>query len=113
MYESGLKSSRPNNKKNKFIISKLFLFFNIISLKANTFIPAMIQRHYPVPVVVFRKVCKISLYSCNCLLIRKKTLTREEEFEFWEEIDISGSQNWGMGWMFQHLIVQMPYPLGD
>jgi hypothetical protein len=28
--ESGLKNSRPNNKKNEFIISNLFLFFNII-----------------------------------------------------------------------------------
>jgi hypothetical protein len=58
--------------KNEFIISKFFLFFNIISLKTNTFIPAMLQHHYPVPVVVLRKICKIPLYSCNCLLIKKK-----------------------------------------
>ena len=31
--EGALKSSRPNNEKNEFIISKLFLFYNIISLK--------------------------------------------------------------------------------
>jgi hypothetical protein len=55
-------------------------FFNIIFLKANTFIPAMLQRHYPVPVVVLRKMCKIPLYSCNRHLIRRKTLTSEEEF---------------------------------
>ena len=35
----------------------------------------MIQRHYPVPVVVLCKICKIPLYSCNRLLIRRKTLT--------------------------------------
>jgi hypothetical protein len=35
--------------KKEFIISKLFLLCNIISLKTNTFIPAMLQRHYPVP----------------------------------------------------------------
>ena len=79
-YEGCLKSSRPNNEKNEFIISKLFLFFNIISLKTNIFIPAMLHRHYPVPVVVLRKICKIPLYSCNRLLIRRKTLTSEEEF---------------------------------
>jgi hypothetical protein len=78
-YEGGPKSSRSNNGK-KNIISKLFLFFNIISLKTNTFIPAMLQRHYLVPVVVLRKICKIALYSCNRLLIRRKMLTSEEEF---------------------------------
>ena len=83
-YKSGL----------KFIISKLFLFFNIISLKTNTFIPAMLQRHYPVPVVALRKICKIPLYSCNRLLIRRKTLTNEEEFVFWEETEVRGSQIW-------------------
>jgi len=31
-YEGALKSSQPNNKKMEFTISKLFLFFNIISL---------------------------------------------------------------------------------
>jgi len=56
-YEGRLKSSRPNNEKNEFIISKLLLFFNIIFLKINTFIPALLQRHYPVPVVVLRKIC--------------------------------------------------------
>jgi len=40
----------------------------------------MLQRHYPVPVVVLRKICKIPLYSCNRLLIRRKTLTSEEEY---------------------------------
>ena len=79
------------------MISKLFLFFNVTPLKTNTFIPAMLQRHYPVPVVVLRKICKIPLYSCNRLLIRRKTLTREEEFEFWEETEVRGSQIWGMG----------------
>jgi hypothetical protein len=68
VYESALKSSRPNSEKTEFIISKLFLFFNTISLKTNAFIPAMLQRHYPVPVVVLRKICKIPLYSCNRLL---------------------------------------------
>jgi len=69
----------PNNEKNEYIISKLFLFFNIISVKTNAFIPAMLQRHYPVPVVVLRKICKIRLYSCNRLLIRRKTLTIKED----------------------------------
>ena len=70
----------------------LKLFFNIISLKTNTFIPAMFQRHQPVPVVVLRKICKIPFYSCNCLLIRRKTLTSEEEFEFWEENEVRGNR---------------------
>jgi hypothetical protein len=43
-YEGALKSSRRNNEKNEFIISKLFLFFNIIFLKTNTFIPVPISR---------------------------------------------------------------------
>jgi len=97
VYEGGLKISRPKNEKNECIISKLFLFFNIISLKTNTFIPAMLQRHYPVPAVVLRKICKIPLYSCNRLLFRRKTLTSEEDFEFWEEREIRGSQIWGIG----------------
>jgi hypothetical protein len=108
MLEGGQKSSRPNNEKNEFIILKLFLFFSIISLKTNTFIPAMLQRHYPVPVVVLRKICKIPLYSCIRLLIRRKTLTSEEEFEIWEETEVRGSQIWGIGWMFQQFIVQIP-----
>jgi len=95
----GLKIKKKK-KKNEFIISKLFLFFNIIPLKTNTFIPAMLQRHYPLPVVVLRKICKIPLYSCNRLLIRRKTPTSEEEFEFWEEIEVRGSQIWGIGWIF-------------
>jgi len=70
------------------MISKLFLFFNIISLKTNTFIPAMLQRHYHFPVVVLCKICKMPLYSCNRFLIRRKTLTSEEEFEFWEETEV-------------------------
>jgi len=106
LYEVAVKSSRPNNEKNEFIILKLF--FNIISLKTNTFIPATLQRHYPVPVVVLRKICKIPLYSCSRLLIRRKTLTSEEEFEFREEIEVRGSKIWGIGWMFQQLIVQIP-----
>jgi len=53
-----------------------------MSLKINTYIPAMLQRHYPVSVVVLHKICKIPLYSCIRLLIRRKTLTREEEFSF-------------------------------
>ena len=47
----------------------------------------MLQSHYPVPVVVLLKICKIPLYSCNRLLIRRKTLTSEEDFEFWEEME--------------------------
>jgi len=68
----------------------------------------MLQRHYPVPVVVLRKICKIPLYSFNPLLIRRKTLTSEEEFEFWEKTEVRGSQIWGKGWMFQQFIVQIP-----
>ena len=52
----------------------------------------MLKHHYPVPVVVLRKICKIPLYSCNHLLIPRKTLTSEEEFAFWEEIEVRGSQ---------------------
>jgi len=37
----------------------------------------MLQRHYLAPVVVFRKNCKIPLYSRYRLLIRRKTLTSE------------------------------------
>jgi len=68
----------------------------------------MPKSHYPVPVVVFRKICTIPLYICNRLLIRRKTLTSKEEFEFWEEIEVRGSQIWGTEWMFQQLIVQIP-----
>jgi len=93
---------------NPCIISKLFLFFNINSLKTNTFIPAMLQRHYPVPVVVLREICKIPLYSCNRLLVRRTTLTSEEEFQFWEDTEVRGTQIWGIGWMFQQFIVQIP-----
>jgi hypothetical protein len=64
-----LKSSRAKNKKNEFIILNLFLFFNIISLKANTFIPAMLQRHYPVPVTVLRKICKTNVPVHRLLLL--------------------------------------------
>jgi len=96
IYEGALKSSWPKNEKKEIIISKLFLFFNIISFKVNTFIPAMLQHHYPVPVVVLCKICKIPLYSWNRLLIRRKTLTSEKEFEFWEEIEVRGSQIWGI-----------------
>jgi len=55
----------------------------------------MLQRHYPVPVVVVCKICKIPLYSCNRLLIRRKTLTSEEEFEFWEETEVKRESNLG------------------
>jgi hypothetical protein len=48
----------------------------------------MFQRHYPVPVVVLRKIRKILFYSCIRLLIRRKTLTSDEEFEFWEETEV-------------------------
>ena len=48
----------------------------------------MLQRHYPVHIVFFCKICKIPLYSCSRLLIRRKTLTSEEEFEFWEETEV-------------------------
>ena len=34
-------------------------------------------------------------------MIRRKTLTSEEEFEFWEQIEVRGSEIWGIGWMFQ------------
>ena len=68
----------------------------------------MVQRHYPAPVVVLRKICKIPLYSCSRLLIRRKTLSSEEEFEFWEETEVRGSQIWGIGRMFQQFIVQIP-----
>jgi len=64
----------------------------------------MLQRHYPVPSVVLRKICKIPLYSCNLLLVRRKTMTGEEEFEFWEEIEFRGSQIWEIRWMFQQFI---------
>ena len=93
-------------RKGIYNFKIIFIFFNIISLKTNTFIPAMLQRHYPVPVVVLRKICKIPLYSCNRLLIRSKTLTSEEEFEFWEEIEVRERQIWGTGWMFQQFIVR-------
>jgi hypothetical protein len=68
----------------------------------------MLQRHYPVPVVVLRKICKLPLYSCNRLLIRRKTLTTEGEFEFWEEAEVRVSQIWGIGWTLQQFIVQIP-----
>ena len=68
----------------------------------------MPQCHCPVPVVVLRKICKIPLYSCNRLLIRRKTLTSEKDLEFWEEIEIRGSQIWGIRWMFQQFIVRIP-----
>ena len=87
---------------------KIIYIFHHISLKTNTFIPAMLQRHYSFPVVVLRKICKIPLYSCNRLLIRRKPLISEEEFEFCEEIEFRGSRIWGIGWMFQQLIVQIP-----
>jgi len=109
MYESGLKSSRPNNKKSIYNFNFIFIILhNVLVLRTNTFIPAMLQRHYPVPVVVLRKICKIPIYSCNRLLIRRKTLTSEEEFEFWEEIEVRGSQIWGAGWMFKQFTVQVP-----
>jgi len=68
----------------------------------------MLQRHYIFPEVVLHKICIIPLYSCNRLLIRRKMLTSEEEFEFLKEIEVRGSQIWGIGWMFQQFIVQIP-----
>jgi hypothetical protein len=41
-------------------------------------------------------------------MIRRKMLTSEEEFEFWEEKEVRGSQVWGILWMFQQFIVQIP-----
>jgi len=54
----------------------------------------MLQRHYPVRVVIFRMICIIPLYICNRLLIRRKKLTSEEEFEFWEETEVRGAESW-------------------
>jgi hypothetical protein len=96
LYEGCLKSSRPNNEKTNYNF-KIILFFNMISLKNSTFIPAVFRRHYPVPVLVLRKICKILLYSCNRLLILRKALTSEEEFEVWEETEVRGSEIWGIG----------------
>jgi hypothetical protein len=42
-------------------------------------------------------------------VIKKKTLTSEEEFEFWEEIEVRGSQIWGKVWMFQQFTLQLSY----
>jgi hypothetical protein len=53
----------------------------------------MLQRHYPVPVVVLRKIYKIPLYSCNCLLIRRKTLTSEEELSFGKREKSEGAKS--------------------
>jgi hypothetical protein len=50
----------------------------------------MLQSHYAVPIVVLLKICKIPLYGCNRLLIQRKTLASEEEFEFWEEMEVRG-----------------------
>ena len=66
----------------------------------------MLQTHYPVPVVVLLKICKIPLYSCNRLLVRRKPLTSEEDFEFWEETEVRGSQIWEIGWKFQQFKVR-------
>jgi len=55
------------------MISKLFLFFNVISLKTNTFITAMLQRHYPVPVVVLRKTCNFIITRYSVLSILRNT----------------------------------------
>jgi hypothetical protein len=46
-------------------------------------------------------------------LIRRKTLTGEEEFEFWEELEVGWSQIWGIGWMFQefHSADPLIFPL--
>jgi hypothetical protein len=66
----------------------------------------MLQGHYPIPVVVLCKICKIPLYSCNHLLIQRKTLTSEEEFGKRKKSE--GAKFWGIGWMFQQFIVQIP-----
>jgi hypothetical protein len=65
----------------------------MISIKANTFIPAMLQHHYPVPVVVLREICKIPLCSCNRILIRRKTLTSGEAFEFGKRQKSEGARS--------------------
>ena len=65
----------------------------MISLNTNTFIPAMLQRHYPVPVVVLCKICKIPLYSCNRLLIPRKTPTSEEELSFGKRQKSEGAKS--------------------
>jgi len=77
--------------KKRIYNFKIIFIFQHNPLKINTFIPAMLQRHYSVPVVVLRKICKILIYGCSRLLIRRKTLTSEEEFEFWEELEVRGS----------------------
>jgi len=38
---------------------------------------------------------------------KKKTLTSEEDFEFWEKTEVRGSQIWEIGWMFQQFLVQI------
>jgi hypothetical protein len=50
----------------------------------------------------------IPLQLQSPLDLKKKTLTSEEEFEFWEETEVRGSQIWGIGWMFQKFIVHIP-----
>jgi hypothetical protein len=84
-------------KKQMYNFRIVFIFFNTISLKTITFIPAMLLHHYPIPVVVLRKICKIPLYRCNCILIKKKMLTSKEEFEFWDETEVRASQIWRIG----------------
>jgi hypothetical protein len=55
-------------KKRIYNFKIIFIFQHN---KTNTFISVMLHRHYPIPVVVLRKICKIPLYSCNHLLIKK------------------------------------------
>jgi len=69
-------------KKYYIRILKFFLFVNITSLRTDNFNPEIFQHHYPVPVVILREICKIPLYSCNRLMIRKKRLPARKSLSF-------------------------------
>jgi hypothetical protein len=86
---------------NPTVISELFNSYYAETIEK-------VSAHYPIPVVVLLKIYKIPLFSCNCLLIQRKMLTSKEEFEFWEEREVRGSQTWGIGLIFQQFIVQIP-----
>jgi hypothetical protein len=57
-YECALKILGLTMKKKRIYNFKIILFLNIISLKTNTFFPGMLQRHYPVPVVILVRSAK-------------------------------------------------------
>jgi len=97
--------------KNEFIISKLFLLFNIIFLKTNTFIPAMLQGHYPVPVVVVLISAKYPSTAAIASWFEKKVLTSEEVFEFWEEIEVRRSQIYRVDVQTIHSADPLIFPL--